>query len=77
MQGVCFRASTQQQAEHYRINGSVRNLSDGSVEVIACGEETDLNALREWLRQGPEYAQVDKVQCESLMLELTNGFTID
>lgn len=76
MQGVWFRASTKQQAERYRINGSVRNLPDGSVEVIACGEEMDLNALREWLRHGPEHAQVDNVQCESLMMDLVSGFTV-
>ena len=76
MQGVWFRASTKQQAERYRINGSVRNLPDGSVEVIACGEEMDLNALREWLRHGPEHAQVDNVQCELLMMDLVSGFTV-
>lgn len=75
VQGVWFRASTQQQAERLGISGSARNLFDGDVEVIACGEEAALNALREWLWQGPAHAQVDGVQCEPLTREVPGGFS--
>ena len=37
------------------------SLSDGSVLVIACGDEAQLGKLREWLWQGPRYSRVDNV----------------
>jgi acylphosphatase len=76
VQGVWFRASTRQRAEQHRINGAVRNLPDGSVEVVACGEEVDLTVLREWLWHGPAGAQVDNVQCESVPTETLSGFSV-
>ncbi len=69
VQGVWFRAATQQQAQRLALTGSARNLPDGSVEVMACGEAAALEALRDWLRQGPELARVTEVSCESLQLE--------
>jgi acylphosphatase len=75
VQGVWFRASTQQQARELGIRGSARNLPDGNVEVIACGEELALETLREWLWQGPELAQVVNLHCESLSMESPHGFT--
>jgi acylphosphatase len=69
VQGVWFRATTQQQAQRLGLTGSARNLPDGSVEVMACGEVVALAALREWLWQGPELARVTEVSCEPLQLE--------
>lgn len=69
VQGVWFRAATQQQAQRLALTGSARNLPDGSVEVMACGEAAALEALRDWLWQGPELARVTEVSCESLQLE--------
>ncbi len=63
VQGVFFRASTQEQAERLGIQGWAKNLPDGSVEVLACGEEQDIAALRHWLHQGPPMAQVTGVEC--------------
>jgi len=36
------------------ITGYAKNLSDGRVEVLACGDEGDLDILIEWLKLGPE-----------------------
>jgi acylphosphatase len=72
---VWFRASTQGQAAQLNITGSAQNLTDGSVEVVACGEAAALEALREWLWRGPELAQVTDVECESLQADMPSGFT--
>lgn len=69
VQGVWFRATTQQQAQRLALTGSARNLPDGSVEVMACGEAAALEVLHDWLWQGPELARVTEVSCESLQLE--------
>lgn len=39
VQGVCFRSLTQNRARKYGIFGSVCNLKDGTVKIIAQGEK--------------------------------------
>jgi acylphosphatase len=75
VQGVWYRANTQQQAQRLGVSGSARNLPDGRVEVVACGDEAAVESLREWLWQGPELASVDSVQCDSYRGEQSQGFT--
>lgn len=61
VQGVFFRASTRQQALRLGLRGYARNLSDGRVEVVACGNAEAVSELEQWLWQGPPAAQVDEV----------------
>lgn len=75
VQGVWFRESTRQQAELRGISGFARNCSDGSVEVLACGESADLDELSEWLLSGPPMATVEKVEEQAEACECPPGFT--
>lgn len=59
VQGVGFRWWTRSLAQRLGVTGSVRNLEDGSVEVIATGSSEQLAALDEQLGQGPPGAHVD------------------
>lgn len=61
VQGVLFRESTRRAAQPLGITGYAKNMLDGSVQVLACGEPEALNRLTEWLREGPPMAQVDKM----------------
>ena len=61
VQGVFFRASTREQALRLDLSGHAKNLDDGSVEVIACGDAANVDALERWLRKGPAAARVDHV----------------
>ncbi|CEG57195.1 acylphosphatase [Legionella fallonii] len=76
VQRVWFRAFTQREAEKLNINGWVRNLPDGRVEVFACGTESELELLYAWLQQGPQYARVDDHSREHLPWEDYDGFDI-
>jgi len=62
VQGVCFRASTKEQARHLGLRGYVRNLDDGRVEVLAAGSDEALAALATWLWKGPPSSRVDAVE---------------
>jgi len=62
VQGVCFRASTREEALRLRLSGYAKNLADGSVEVLACGEAANLDALERWLGRGPPAARVASVE---------------
>lgn len=52
------------------------NLRDGSVEVLCCGPADAVDALREWLHQGPPAARVDRVEYQFVEIgEVPSGFT--
>lgn len=61
VQGVYFRSSTQGEAARRDLRGWVANRSDGSVMVVAEGEEEELRSLERWLHHGPSAARVDEV----------------
>jgi len=59
VQGVGFRHFTFRMAQAYGIKGTVKNLSDGSVEVLAqTGDENSLNQFKLRLKEGPSFARV-------------------
>lgn len=60
-QGVFFRASTRDKALQLGLSGWVRNMPNGGVELLACGEESSLTELENWLWQGPRHARVSGV----------------
>jgi acylphosphatase len=62
VQGVFFRASTQDKAEALGLTGWVKNEADGSVLIEAEGSEDKLQNLISWCRQGPPQATVEKVE---------------
>ncbi len=62
VQGVNFRYYTRAQARSLGLGGYVRNLPDGSVQVVAQGEEGALRALLAWLHRGPSLAEVTRVE---------------
>jgi len=76
VQGVFFRDSTRNQAEHLGLTGYAMNLPDGRVEVVACGDSTKLLQLYEWLQQGPSQARVDSVEEQDCEPQSYTGFNI-
>jgi len=76
VQGVFFRAATRDQAQLLGLSGYARNLADGRVEVLACGADAALAALRDWLRRGPPRAAVDGLECEPWSGPAPRGFTV-
>ena len=77
VQGVFFRASAREQALDIGLQGWVRNLPDGRVEALACGNETQLGIFEMWLKQGPELALVSEVKIESIHQKVDfDGFSI-
>ena len=74
MQGVFFRASTRRIAESLGLTGYAINLPDGSVEVLACGPEEQIDRLGDWLHDGPEMARVDSVEAETIEVDTPLDF---
>ena len=77
VQGVYYRYSTKDRADSLGLQGTVRNLPDGDVEVVAQGEDSRIQALIEWCRQGPLGARVDRVDVKwGEPIETFKGFSI-
>ena len=64
VQGIFFRQFVKGHAEDLKLRGFVRNLESGEVEVIAEGEDEGLKRLAEFLKKGPEHAQIRNVVVE-------------
>lgn len=62
VQGVGFRYYAERQAKRLAIAGCISNLADGTVEIVAEGNEEALERLLDWCHQGPPSAAVDAVQ---------------
>ena len=61
VQMVMFRDFAKRKAESLELTGTARNLEDGSVHVVAQGNENKLNKLIELLKTGPAFAKVSDV----------------
>jgi acylphosphatase len=77
VQGVSFRHYTRQQAHQLGVSGWVRNLRDGKVEVLVCGEAKAVERLCLWLHQGPPLSEVMEVKCQKVAYsQIPEGFDI-
>lgn len=63
VQGVGFRATAQQKALQLGLNGWVKNLPNGDVELLAEGPEEKIDQLIESLKEGPSrFAKVEELR---------------
>lgn len=76
VQGVFFRASSQEEAAKLGLTGWVRNLSDGRVEVFACGPKRHVDKFREWLKIGPRNAKVTECEIKDVEWQSFRTFEI-
>ncbi|MDN6858547.1 acylphosphatase [Pseudomonas sp. CAN2814] len=76
VQGVYYRQSTQEQADSLEIDGWVRNLDDGRVELLIEGEEEAVRELEKWLARGPVKAKVAAVELQPMTPQGITGFIV-
>ena len=62
VQGVFYRDFIKREAEKLDINGNVKNLSDGTVEIIAEGSDDNLTKLLSACKKGPLMAFVKNIE---------------
>jgi acylphosphatase len=75
VQGVFYRASAAHRARELGIHGHARNLPDGRVEVLACGDETSVDVFVDWLWTGSSGSKVTSVEVsDAEALGVRQGF---
>ena len=77
VQQVGFRFYTQQQATNLGINGSVQNLPNGDVFILAYGQEISMLEFINLLHKGPSKSMVTNVDLKEIPFESLSSFKID
>ena len=62
VQGVFYRATAARRAQDLGLSGYARNLANGRVEVLACGEDAAVSAFVNWLWIGSSGCKVTSVE---------------
>ena len=76
VQGVFYRAWTEQTARALHLDGSVRNRRDGSVEAVFSGPAQQVDAMVQRCRQGPPDADVTCVSVTHAGGTVAPGFKV-
>ena len=76
VQGVGFRAWTEQQAAARGLDGWVRNRRDQTVEAVITGDAGKVDAMLEALRAGPPGALVTEVTTRPHDAVVAPGFEV-
>lgn len=61
VQGVFYRHNTKKKALELNLKGYVKNLPDGTVEVIAEAPEDKLKLFIDWCWHGSPFSKVDDI----------------
>ena len=64
VQGVWFRQSTKIAADRHGVTGWCRNNPDGTVTAVLEGQESAVQAVLSWCKQGPDLARVDDIMID-------------
>ena len=73
VQGVGYRFFAQRAAARHQVVGYVRNCPDGTVEALVEGSASNVEAFKDDLITGPQWAVVDQV--EETVLEPTGTYS--
>lgn len=77
VQGIMFRDFTMRKARGLGISGTVENLKDGSVRIVAVGEEGALRTFLNKIHKGPTFSRVENVEVKwSNPVHSFSGFDI-
>ena len=76
VQGVFFRYSAKIEADKLNLVGYAKNLDDGSVEIIVCGNKEKIDGFIEWCRNGSAMAKVERVEAGGIEFQEFENFDI-
>jgi acylphosphatase len=76
VQGMFFRVFIKENADKIGVNGFVRNLEDGRVEVFIEGDSDSVNKMIEICKKGPRHADVKGVEIKSEKFQNFRNFKV-
>ena len=76
VQGVYYRIAAKEEADKLGVTGWVKYVSEGRVEIMATGNDKQLELFIAWCRKGPEKAEVADVIVTPLSEQPFDEFTV-
>ena len=78
VQGVAYRYYTELKATELNLDGSVQNIEDGSVHILATGEDGSIDSLIEWCSHGSPASKVTELTVKEVpLIEINSaGFNV-
>jgi acylphosphatase len=76
VQGVFFRDVTRERAQLHGVAGWVRNNPDGSVEAVFEGDPQAVEEMLDFCHQGPDRAEVERVDVNDSTPDGLSGFEV-
>ena len=76
VQGVWFRAGSKEKADELGIFGWVKNKLEGTVEIYAEGEKSQLENFIAWCHKGTPAANVTSLEINPIPLQKFTSFKI-
>lgn len=76
VQGVGYRSFAEKAASIAGVSGWVRNRDDGTVEAVAAGTRQQLDTFAGYLRKGPRWSEVRRVEVAECEPPAMRGFAV-
>lgn len=76
VQGVFYRAAARKKALELGLTGWAKNLSDGRVQILVCGDFEKVEEFRNWLWDGSERSEVTDVVVDEVTWEEYEDFEV-
>ncbi|MEK6983609.1 MAG: acylphosphatase [Nanoarchaeota archaeon] len=76
VQGVNFRNNTRRKALELGLVGFAKNLLDGTVEVVAQGNEEKMKEFVDFIKKGPGFAKITEIEIQHKQPENFKNFEI-
>ena len=76
VQGVFFRKFVKDAADELGVRGYIRNMDDGSLEIVIEGIDEKVNELLDVCKKGPRHSDIDEVEVEEIKHQGLEGFRV-
>lgn len=76
VQGIFFRKFIEEEARKLNLNGFVRNLDDGSVEIIIEGTDQPIKEMINIAKRGSKHSKIKHIEYKEITHQGFDNFKI-
>ncbi|MBK6936738.1 MAG: acylphosphatase [Chitinophagaceae bacterium] len=76
VQGVFFRQYAKEKATELGLSGTIQNIAEGRVLIIATGTTSQLALFTEWCKTGPPRSIVNGLERQEIPLQSFTDFSV-
>ena len=76
VQGIFFRKFIEEKARQLKLNGLVRNLEDGSVEIIIEGQDNPIMEMIDITKKGSLHSKIEHIEYREIKHQGFDNFKV-